>query len=306
VVFDAAHPYGSGADQSRTITSLDQVTLPTPNKNVLVATLDASLNRNGSVPASPLYVAGYLSPATQKSAGIGVLSGDPEVINGIGARFYDADMRSIKKTYDDAYVEFVAPRNGEGAVPHLPASWFDTVADSEKAFFSQVWFKNYQSMGVPSPPYDDAPHNYFHILGASGMTSRMGRTAPTWDWTYIFDDSIVAYGNTNSATQAQIHNINQDTTCHELGHQFVVNLCNQPGLHDSRPAWCDSSQHCALGGSVSQDCVMNSGDLQPIAQVWDGVSRFCAADLLSGDPLCPDPIPPHQRDGAIRTDFDPQ
>jgi hypothetical protein len=236
------------------------------------------------------------------------LAGDAEVINGTGARFYDADMASIKITFDDAFVEFVAPHPGAGAVPYLPQSWFDSADVSpfaSLASFSQIWFKNFQSMGSPTPPYN-SPHNYFHLLGASAQTPdsgsyTLGITEPSYNFTYILVDSIQAFGTDHSATQQQIANINQDTTCHELGHQFLVDFCSV-GRHDSRSAWCDSSQHCALDGSVSQDCVMNSGLSQLIAQTEDGVSRFCVDDLLTGDPACTDT----PRSGAIRTDSDPQ
>lgn len=177
-----------------------------------------------------------------------------------------------------------------GAVPYLSKAWFDSAfvfPYASLANFSQVWFKNFQSMGTPTPPYNN-PHNYFHLFGASALSPILGSytlgiTEASYDFTFILVDSIQAYGTANSANQQQIENINQDTTCHELGHQFRVNACSSG--HDSRSAWCDGSDHCSLGGSTSEDCVMNSGLSQPITQTEDGVSRFCADDLLAGDPL---------------------
>ena len=98
----------------------------------------------------------------------------------------------------------------------------------------------------------------------------------------------------------------QDTTIHELGHQYDVNKCSSGG-HDSRNAWCATSaaNNCGLGGATPELCVMSAVP-EGSTDRMDGVSRFCAEDLLLGDPNCPAPTPPNPRDGAIRTDADPQ
>ncbi len=181
-VFDAAHPYGSGTDQSRTITLLESFTLD--GKPVLRATLDASLNRMGATPVAPLYIAGFTDPATQKCAGAGSVSGcdpDPNQINASNSCFYDADMRNIEQPFDDAYVEFIGQRNGTGAVPFLAKAWFDAASFPDMSKFSQIWlFSLHGWWPAPIPPYPagspnvDQPHNYFHYIGFNASTGYDG------------------------------------------------------------------------------------------------------------------------------------
>ena len=218
-------------------------------------------------------------------------------------------MRAIEKTFNDGYVEFLGLRDGMGAVPYLPQSWFDSAGIPGRAKFSQIWFEHYQDGGAaPIPPLPegspnlDLPHNYFHLVGSPNMGGgTLGISQSSYDYTYIFVNSIKSYGESHSATPEQIINITKDTTLHELGHQFQVNYCSSGG-HDDRAAWCDSENHCVLGGTTSEDCLMNSGEGQPIEQIEDGVSRFCPEDLFKGDPNCSgSPLP-----GAVRTDEDPQ
>jgi len=216
-------------------------------------------------------------------------------------------MRAIEQTFKDAYVEFYGLRDGMGAVPYLPQSWFDWAGIPERAKFSNIWFNNYKDGGAaPIPPFPegsphlDLPHNYFHLIGASNKSGgSLGFSNVSYDYSYILADSIRILGENNGCTPEEITKINEDTTCHELGHQFSVNYCSN--FHDSRSAWCDGSNHCNLGGSVSEDCVMNSGEGQSIQQIKDGVSRFCPEDLFLGDPNCTGSPKP----GAIRTDEDP-
>ena len=54
-------------------------------------------------------------------------------------------MRAIEQTFKDAYVEFYGLRDGMGAVPYLPQSWFDCYGNrgcptiQKNAIFCKKW-----------------------------------------------------------------------------------------------------------------------------------------------------------------------
>ncbi len=113
VVFDETNTAENGGEV-RTITAD-----PIDNGDgTMMLTLNAALGKHyyatshdSSQPPQPTFTNGHC-------AGIGVIHSadgqitdtNPNQINGPGSAFYDADMRQIEQPYDDAYVEFLAPR----------------------------------------------------------------------------------------------------------------------------------------------------------------------------------------------------
>jgi len=88
-------------------------------------------------------------------------------LNAPNSCFYDADMRAIEKTYNDAYVQFLGLRDGMSAVPYISNSLSDFYAitaggggsDPGRTMrnnFQRIWFKNYDKV------------NYLHFLGVRG------------------------------------------------------------------------------------------------------------------------------------------
>ena len=273
----------------------------------VTVTLSANLTKNyykssqdTSTPPKPTFSNGH-------SGAVGTLTGDPEVINATGARFYDPDMRDIAQPFNDAYVEFFAPRSGMNALPFLPQAFFDTIANILPIRrFHKLWFTNCLAGGDGLC----GANNYFHSIGAS--------FSPT-DWGISWADSNVLFSfigsisNTPGATYRSCQYVHD----HETGHNFGVNPC-WPGCsgHDENLAWCDDLNHCLLGGPAQQHCLMFPGTL---AQFEDGVNRFCTTDLLDGIGAqctvpagsCGQGYPPtdvthYPPEGSIRQDVDPQ
>jgi hypothetical protein len=292
IVFDETNTAESGGE-TRTVSGA-----PTDNGDgSWTVNLNAALSKTyyASGPGAQGNPPTYGPPdfANGHSGGVGVPS----------AGFYEADLGSMWQTYNDAFVEFWVPPDGAGAVPYLPPSLFgdDAASNTRLCYFSQIWFKNFLN-GGGGPPALDQPHNYFHLVGASQSAAYTGYSWSPYDWSFIMVGQLEALGKTAPQTTSMI----QDTTMHELGHQYAVNKCSSGG-HDSRNAWCATSaaNNCTLGGATPEMCVMNAVP-EGSTDSMDGVSRFCAEDLLLGDPNCPAPTPPNPRDGAIRTDADPQ
>jgi len=238
---------------------------------------------------------------------------DDNQLNGPGSAFYDADMRDVQQPYDDAFVEFIAPRSGMGAVPYLPGAYFDWIyADGwgrldSLSYYSNTWFTN---KIVSATPPVLTPNNHFHLVGASEGSGAYGKSWHLSDWSFVLQGAI----EESFTTSQERRTANQFVTDHELGHQFHLNPESCDG-HDTRNAWCDSPDHCGLGGSTPEHCLMNVSDTDNgyRAQILDGVNRFCATDLLTGaeayggSVTCSGvPITWNQGDGDIRTDTDPQ
>ena len=97
--------------------------------SVLAATLDKDLKNS--------YHASPLDFSSGKSSAVGVINSADGLIydtainqiNGTGSAFYDADMWDIEQPFDDAFVEFIAPRSGMGAVPYMPQEWFSVTGN---------------------------------------------------------------------------------------------------------------------------------------------------------------------------------
>lgn len=255
----------------------------------------------------------------------------PTQINPPNSCFYEGDLTQVEPALDDAYVEYIERSTGEGAVPYVAATWFNSPINSgplpgPMIDFSETWFYNwYQGVrtDIPPPPI---PHNYFHLFGAGVSSGSAGRTLPSgYEAAFVFLGSIEKIrdplNNNSPLTAQQITSFCQHTTVHELvGHQFNTNACAPSlGWHDQRPAWCaqlpapppPNPHACPPGSASPKNCVMLRGSDNTIAQQTDGVSRFCMEDLYLGDPNAPcistiDEYLFAPDDTTIRTNTDPQ
>jgi len=213
------------------------------------------------------------------SAGIGVISNcdlAPNQINAPNSCFYQADPRSTEQAFNDAFIEVSSPRDGMSALPYLGPQWVLAAPTVYYQRLSQTWFA-----------HSGTTHNYFHLLAGSkdqtdNNVSLWGWTDPDWNFTYVFRGSCEASGTLFSKTAEEVNNFTQDTTVHELGHQWDLNCCSADG-HDTRDAWCQVAGECGPGSSDPEKCVEAAG---LSGSIWDGVSRFCVDDLFSGDPTC--------------------
>jgi hypothetical protein len=212
-------------------------------------------------------------------------------------------MRDIKQPFDDAFVEFIAPRSGMGAVPYMPQEWFSAVGnDSALRLFHQVWFKNKNGTGQTN-----TPQNYFHLVGASsyilGGTWTNGVSWQDSDISYVFLDSISEMCSFCDA--AQMRNHIRETTAHELTHQFGVNQCNAKG-HDYNNSWCGSTGGTCDNPSIGTEyCIMHEFDATN--STWmriDGICRMDCDDLASQSAVCG--VPACSQGISVRTDKDPE
>jgi hypothetical protein len=295
-IFDKDHPFEGPHDEAyvgvidRT-TSTDYATV-----NLVTArTGGTTYVTRFSYTASPQDTTHYPDFSKGSSAGIGVVNSNDGLIydtspnrlpNGPGSAFYDADMGDIEQPFDDAYVEFIGLRDGMGAVPYVPKPLFDSEGVNGLAYFSQMWFKNFQP-AADTPPHADVPHNYFHLIGASSYGALAGVSNSAFDWSYVFQQAI----EQTSYTPAEKANYTRAVTDHELGHQFDLNFCSNlvncnPGLpptwgmHDYRGWWHYGGTGCP---PWANPCLMEPAAGNPT----DTINRFCKEDLLLGDPNAP-------------------
>ncbi len=294
-------------------------------------TLDSPLSRNfkasvsvqADPPADVRLQPVFYDPNADEfhSSGFGVVSGCDASSNQINASdscFFDVDLRGVERTFNDAFVEVIAPRDGMSIVPFLDRDWFVWEDDYEAAhpgkdaypidYFSWIWFEHRSN---------DAS-NYRHVIGAgeAGVFGyRFGLSKSSFHWTYVYRGSIEWFGSNHDppATIEELANYTQDTTNHELGHHFLAPACGRDGHHtdgtNPKAAWCSfpwsDPAVCPAWSSSPELCLMNDGDiLSQHAQGWDAVMRFCEECLFIGDLRC-DPGPNGLRDGAIRTAADP-
>jgi hypothetical protein len=301
VIFDTDSPYPSGAHETATVVSTDFVDVPINPANcfppdcgqlscqcvsVLAATLDKDLKNS--------YHASPLDFSSGKSAAVGVIhSADGQIydtasnqINGPGSAFYDADMRDIKQPFDDAFVEFIAPRSGMGAVPYIdPATGFydNTLSQrTTRSLFSNLWYGN----------SSQETNNYIHLLGVrgsdyGGVSGQIaGDTSQENKYSLVYTRTWETEFSSGSDAMKAI----QTATDHELGHQFYVNACSladdcttqsAANHHDYRPWWSYSTTGCP--GTNPNPCLMDPNG----GNATDTINRFCVDDLLLGDPKAP-------------------
>jgi len=248
------------------------------------------------------------------SAGIGVVTGcelASDQINGLYSCFYEVDMQGIERPFNDAFVEVMALRDGMSTVPYLPPDFFNTGWLSEHHgpldSFSRTWFAHWSV--DPGDEFSCAPNNYFHLLGGTKASDRLGLTHAGSNTSFVLTQGI---GLVSPVTGGPFEHAVQTVTNHEIGHQFNVNpcVCN---MHDLRDAWCAATDSCGDPGlSHTVRCIMNL-DIDTDANREDGVEHFCTQDLLHGGPGCSD-LQCSEHDirtypagsGAIRTALEPE
>ncbi|MGA9752140.1 MAG: hypothetical protein WBS54_10145 [Acidobacteriota bacterium] len=320
VVFDTQHPYPDGAYETATIQAnpapafADVPTNAGGTKSVLVVYLDHSLS-NTYVPSPMTFDSGDCAAVGVIHSADGLIyDTDPNQLNGPGSAFYDADMRDIEQPFDDAYVEFFAPRSGMGAVPYIDDTvpFYDAgisggTESNNRMNFEVIWGKN------------EAGTNYIYLLGCKGRPFTGDRLTTgitdhsSLHYSYIYIDSLETWGaySGENFTEAQMIQAEQSDTDHELGHEFSTNACtdlpdctdpqNKPkqGEHDDRN-WWEYDNPPTTGCPPPHPCLMYPFLENPPT----GINYFCNEDLFLGDPNC-SASPPNPRQGAIRTATDP-
>jgi hypothetical protein len=300
VVFDEATT-AEVAGEVRTVTG---VPVPgPPNSGFVTVTLNANLTKKYHATANDGLSPPHPTFANNHSGGLGVLSGDPETINGTGARFYEADMQTMPQAFNDTFVEFLTPRGGEGALPYIDALAnlyaSSSTGRSLRALFSSVWFQNGPITG----------NNYLHLIGARGEDggSIGGDTLPEDKESMICIETWYAKYSLAADAEAAV----QTATSHEIAHQFYVNACAltddcskqaAANHHDYRPRWMDNTTGCPAANA--NPCLMDpTGGAQT-----SGINRFCREDMLLGDPEAPCTFGATtfgRLDTAVRTVLDP-
>jgi len=313
-VFDELSPYET-APELRTVKAVGN---PDSNGRVVV-TLDRGL-RLTHLRAEPTTTAPFQPTfSNHHSAGFGVVSGcdlSPKQINQVASGstlascFYDPDMRGVERPFADAFVEFVAPRDGMGAVPYLQSWFFDNrpsgAPSSTRFQFSQTWFAHWTPDGAH--PTWCLPNNFFHLFGVSESPTVFGLTTSTANLTYLMVQTMIDH----SSPGVTFFNLSLAVTNHEFGHQYEVNPC-QCDLHDNRSSWCAASGNCGHPSLTHAiECLMNVTSNYPDNLV-DGVDRFGVQDLMSGTSGCTNFVCSQQDSrtfpqgyGAIRTMSDPR
>ena len=315
-IFDASRPYESQHDEAY-IGTIDRSTYTDYTVVTLKQSdLSTDYTTKYSYTTSPMDAATHYPDFSQgSSAGVGVVYSTTAIegktvtdtssnqINGEGSAFYEADMRDIEKTYNDAYVEFYGLRSGMNAVPYIdPQMPFYTVNETpgddetNRLNFHQIWWKN-----------NTYNWNYFHLVGCRGddfvwTGSTTGITDPSNNDSYIYRWTVEGLGENQSYTPEQVNLATQALTNHELAHQFWPNRCSNLtcgsdtnlGKHDDRPWWNFTTTGCPNDNPCLMD--WKGGNL------IDEFNRFCKEDLFLGDPNCGSTIKP---DSAIRTISDP-
>jgi len=249
------------------------------------------------------------APGT-RSAGLGVIASATGVpyntarnqINTANSAFFDIDMRNVTSPFDEAYVEFVAPDAGAGAVPFISSTAFSRLQIAGRSRFSRLWFDHYQQQPGYDPP-GDVPHNYFHMIAAAAYGDFTGLEQSFWDWAFVFQGTIE-----NLVTDPTLRrNLQQTIASHEAAHMFDLNFCQTLACgpypqHDERSWWRFNSPGCANPNA----CLMQPDGGIPS----DAIQRFCLQDLFLGDPTsaCQDAdgVIYDSSNTSVRTAFDPK
>jgi len=291
VVFDEHYTAETGGE-TRTVAA-------DPHNNgdgTVTLTLDADLTNDcyvaststGTSPPMPDF-------ANYDGAGIGV----------IGSSYYEADLGAMWQTYEEAFVEYLAPPDGTGAMPFLPQTWFDWAITPSPgpnsvplSSFSQAWFKHKNGSGNTN-----SPQNYYHVMGVSATSSPLGLSSPDSDASYIFLDTITAACSSCSAGELQNHI--RETTVHELARQFRVNGCSPPDYLDSNNAWCGNPGGSCVNPTYGyQYCIMHSADSNITNMRKSGITHLDCDDLDANGAACG--VPACAGGISVRTDTDPE
>ena len=226
-------------------------------------------SNDGLVPPTPTFTNGhsggfgvtYSTVQDPPGSGQTIYDTAPNQLNGTGSAFYDADMRDIEQPFDDAFVEFIAPRSGMGAVPYVhwassPGPDFVTLNNLQR-----VWFKNKDIS------------NYLHLIGAenlyAGQPTYAGGTpylsglqlGCSFIWVQMIETQKPTY------TEQWV----QYTTVHELTHNFSIQGGPSDGTYH-----CSNMAYAPPNDGLN--CVMNA-----IYNLLVGTPpRFCIPHLETG------------------------
>ncbi len=262
-------------------------------------------------PAGTCAGMGVIYSTVQDPSGSGktITDTDSNQINGTGSAFYDADMRDIEQPFDDAYVEFMGLRSGMGALPYLAPSFFGGFQMASGGTCSQPVIE-------PIPGYDFIPRHKFawiwfankglsnYIwLGGAGQTAQLDSCPACGDPQKPFPqyfglttadqlESFVHVGGIGQVcpTAAQEVNACQETTNHELGHDYRVNPTNA-ARHDNRCAWQTVGHLLCTDSDPTCDQSMNGCLMNPSRDLWTSHHRLDRFNLLCGDSGCPNGQP---------------
>ncbi len=236
--------------------------------------------------------------------------------------FAEADTSRVSDAFSDALMSYHVGAYGVGGSGTVPFySPIDLVGQCAAIRFSNIWFQNYQVGGdeficSEGPNYFSAlANNYIHVIGASrGTSGDLGLTAVEINTSHVYVGDIIDCCNgincdppTGGCDGDKQANMLREVVHHELAHPTDVNACVGFPYHDPRQAWCGGNGgtgSCLHPLHLSQECIMTDGipGTKGTDLLVDGVDRFCADDLATGDPTCVNmPLK-----GAMRATEDPQ
>jgi len=187
------------------------------------------------------------------------------------ASYFSPDTTLLEAAYDPAFVEFRIPEDARGVVPYF--EYMSTV-DAVVEDFSQRWFLHKdtrQDDAWTSPPsrgmFKTGKVNYIHTIGACRGVGE-GDVAGYGPWWHncilVFVKDIE---NRYSEPTVRAWN-NQETTVHELGHQFQVDA-KTPEVHCSNDAYTPPND--------GEKCIMT-----PYGSATNGRARFCKMHIYDG------------------------
>lgn len=224
-------------------------------------------------PGSPgiLVLTSPLSKAYDASNGAAV--GRPT------AGFYEADMSTVFRAFDDGYVEFVY-RPSHSTV--LPSKALADLDDTDKqSAFSDRWFGNGRA--------NKSGTNYLHVMGVGEVldTNINGTSLSDLNWVFIAAETSAtncSFDTGSPCTAAQKVDYIRGILAHELGHQF--GLQEDP---DNADAWCGATGQSCAGTTPPQETVM-AGCLPVPAPCTtltyphraDDINEFTADELWGG------------------------
>ncbi|HYC58173.1 MAG TPA: IPT/TIG domain-containing protein [Thermoanaerobaculia bacterium] len=209
------------------------------------------------------------------------------------AGFYEADMSTAYRGFDDGYVELVYRPSRSTVLPFRPLE--DLATEAQQIAFSDVWFGN-------GKVHKDLT-NYVHVMGVGEVatTNTNGLSVSALNFVFVAGKNNAAKcaGETGSPCSAaqQVNHLRQ-ILIHEVGHQF--GLAEDPS---NTVAWCGASGQSCAGPTPPQETVMagclpfpaicttptyphRAGDINEFAadELWGGM--FGAPSIRIGsDPL---------------------
>lgn len=233
-----------------------------------------------------------------RSGGVGVIddcSTAPNLVNVLSSCFHAIDLGAVEGSYRDGFLSVHAPGLEGGEIPYLAQAYFEVASSEDVAHFSKLWFENF--FPKTGAPLENAPHNYFHAIGAARAAGEDGYADSNYDWIYLFVGTIDDYGMLPDPTREYI----RETTVHEIAHLFDVNP-DDCGGHDGRNAWCSAEEPCAGVLCYMNNASPGTGTVHELCRqdLWDGTAT-------NGSIPCPDGAQPWSAgDGAVRTEEDPK